>query len=75
VGGDGIVSRSSQWSEDLQKQGIPAHLLRAAHWDSVKIARAVELIGRLVREAVPRWSPEQVSQARKKLLGGWGFGG
>jgi pimeloyl-ACP methyl ester carboxylesterase len=74
IGGDGIVSRSSQWSDDLQKQGIPAHLLRAAHWESVKIASAVELIGRLVREPQPRWKPDQVTQARKKLLAGWGFG-
>jgi pimeloyl-ACP methyl ester carboxylesterase len=69
LGGDGIVSRASQWSEDLQKQGIPAYLLRSAHWESVKTVRAAELIGRLVREAQPRWKEEEVAEARKKLLG------
>jgi pimeloyl-ACP methyl ester carboxylesterase len=69
LGGDGIVSRASQWSEDLQKQGIPAYLLRSPHWSSVKTVSAAELIARLVREAQPRWKPEQVAQARKKWLG------
>jgi hypothetical protein len=74
LGGDGIVSRGSQWSEDLQNQGIPACLLRATHGESVKTARAAELLDKLVREPQPRWKPEQVLLARKKLLGGWGFG-
>ncbi len=69
LGGDGIVSTASQWSEDLQKQGIPAYLLRATHRDAVRSARAAELIARLVREAQPRWKADQVTQARKKLLG------
>jgi pimeloyl-ACP methyl ester carboxylesterase len=68
-GGDGVVSCASQWSEDLQKQGIPAHLLRSTHWDAVRAARGVELIGRLVREHQPRWKDEEVSKARKLLLG------
>ena len=70
LGGDGIVSRASQWSEDLQKQGVPAYLLRSAHWESVKTFRAAELIGRLVREAQPRWKEDEVAEARKRLLGG-----
>ncbi len=69
LGGDGVVSCGSQWSEDLQKQGIPAHVLRTTHWDAVRGARGAELIGRLVRDPQPRWKDEQVSQARKKLLG------
>ena len=69
LGGDGVVSCASQWSEDLQKQGIPAHLLRATHWEAVRGARGVELIGRLVREPQPRWKDEQISKARKLLLG------
>jgi pimeloyl-ACP methyl ester carboxylesterase len=69
LGGDGIVSTRSQWSDDLQKQGIPAYLLRATHRDAVRSARAAELIARLVRDAQPRWKADEVARARKKLLG------
>jgi pimeloyl-ACP methyl ester carboxylesterase len=69
LSGDGVVSCASQWSDDLQKQGIPAHMLRAAHWDAVRAAAGVELIGKLVRDPQPRWKDEQVSKLRKLLLG------
>jgi pimeloyl-ACP methyl ester carboxylesterase len=69
LGSDGVVPYSSQWSEDLQKQGVPAHVLKTAHWDAVKTARGAEFVTKLVREAQPRWKAEQVSEAKKKIFG------
>jgi pimeloyl-ACP methyl ester carboxylesterase len=69
VGGDGVVPLKSQWSEDLQAQGVPAYALRTAHWEAMKTTRAAELLSRLVREKQPRWDERQVAEARKKLLG------
>jgi pimeloyl-ACP methyl ester carboxylesterase len=68
-GGDGVVSCKSQWSDDLQAQGISAHSLRATHWDAVRSAKGAELLGRLVREPHKRWDERAVREARKKLLG------
>lgn len=70
LGTDGIVSTKSQWSEDLQQQGIPAHLLRTTHWDAMKTAKGAELISKLIRESQPRWKAEEVAEAKKKLLNG-----
>jgi pimeloyl-ACP methyl ester carboxylesterase len=70
LGGDGVVSCKSQWSEDLQAQGIPAHSLRATHWDAVRSAKGAELLDRLIREPHKRWDERAVREARKKLLGG-----
>jgi pimeloyl-ACP methyl ester carboxylesterase len=70
LGSDGVVAYSSQWSEDLQKQGIPAHVLKTAHWNAVKTKEGAEFVAKLVREAQPRWKAEQVSEAKKKTFGG-----
>lgn len=70
LGTDGVVSSTSQWSEDLQKQGVPAHLLRTTHWDAMKTARGAEFLSKLILDPQPRWKAEQVSEAKKKLLGG-----
>jgi pimeloyl-ACP methyl ester carboxylesterase len=70
LGGDGVVSCKSQWSEDLQTQGIPAVSLHATHWDAVRSAKGAELLGRLVQESQKRWDERTVREARKKLLGG-----
>jgi hypothetical protein len=70
LGGDGIVSCKSQWSEDLQAQGIPAHSLRTTHWDAVRSPKGAELLGRLVQESQKRWDERTVREVRKKLLGG-----
>jgi len=70
LGGDMLVSCKSQWTEDLQAQGIPAHLLKATHWDAVRSPKGAELLGRLVDEAQQRWDEGAVREARKKLLGG-----
>lgn len=68
-GTDGLVALSSQWSEDLQKQGVPAHVFKVAHWDAVKTVDGARFIGRVVRRPQPRWSDDEVNAAKRKLLG------
>src|SRR5205823_4734227 len=70
LGGDGLVALSSQWSEDLQGQGIPARAIKAAHWDAVKTPKGAEQIAKIALESHPRWKTEQVLEGRKKILGG-----
>jgi pimeloyl-ACP methyl ester carboxylesterase len=69
LGTDGVVSTKAQWSEDLQKQGIPAHLLHSPHWDVMKTRSGAEFVSKVIRDAQPRWKDEQVKAARKKYLG------
>jgi pimeloyl-ACP methyl ester carboxylesterase len=69
IGGDGLVLTRSQWTEDLQKQGVPAYLMHCTHWDAVRSARAAEFLARLVRTPQPRWDAAQVAQVRKRMLG------
>jgi pimeloyl-ACP methyl ester carboxylesterase len=69
LAGDGVVSCHSQWSDDLQAQGIPAHALHAVHWDAMTSQRAADLLARLVKEPLHRWDARAVREARKKLLG------
>src|SRR5262249_20422872 len=44
IGGDYIVVGKSQWSEELQRQGVPAYPLRVTHWDVMTNERSAELI-------------------------------
>jgi pimeloyl-ACP methyl ester carboxylesterase len=69
VTGDGLVQLRCQWPEDLQMQGIPAVALAATHWAAVRTNRGAELAARLVREHQPRWGPDELAVARKRLLG------
>lgn len=69
LGTDGIVTSRAQWTEDLQKQGVPALLLRTAHWDAMKSTKGAAFICKIVCEKQPRWKEEQVNEAKKKLLG------
>ena len=65
---DGLVPVPSQWTPDLRRQGVPAVLLQANHREAVRGARAVEVLGRVVREGQPRWSADQVRKAVKDIL-------
>lgn len=67
VEGDGIVSTRSQWSEDLQAQGIPVHQIHTDHLRAARGKPGVTLITELVQESQPRWSASDVSAARKRL--------
>jgi pimeloyl-ACP methyl ester carboxylesterase len=68
LGGDGIVSTRSQWSDDLQRQGVPVHVLTTMHREAMRLPRCHELLRQLVSEPQPRWSAEQVATTRRKLL-------
>jgi pimeloyl-ACP methyl ester carboxylesterase len=69
LAGDGVVSCHSQWSDDLQAQGIPAFSLFTAHWEAMTTTRAADLLARLVKEPLPRWNAATVRNARRKLIG------
>jgi pimeloyl-ACP methyl ester carboxylesterase len=67
--GDGAVSCKSQWSPDLQKQGIPAARLTTTHFTVLRAPKTIEKIAELAREDHPRWSPEKVQSMRKSIVG------
>jgi pimeloyl-ACP methyl ester carboxylesterase len=67
--GDGVVFSRSQWSADLQQQGVPAYGIRTSHWDAMSSTRTIDLVSRLVIEPQPRWDERKVAEARKQLLG------
>jgi pimeloyl-ACP methyl ester carboxylesterase len=66
--GDGIVARESQWSEDLQSQGIPVVAVHELHMTVMRTAKGVEAISKLVTQDLKRWDGPQVAQARKEVL-------
>ncbi|MFO0841274.1 MAG: alpha/beta fold hydrolase [Gemmataceae bacterium] len=69
LGGDGVVSCRSQWSAELQAQGVPAYSIRATHWDAMTSSRTPDLLARLVAEPMPRWDEAKVIEARMALIG------
>lgn len=68
--GDGMVSCKSQWSPDLQKQGIPAVRLATTHLTVLRAPKTVEKIAELVRAPHPRWTADKVEAMRKSIVGG-----
>jgi pimeloyl-ACP methyl ester carboxylesterase len=69
LSGDGVVSLRSQWTADLQAQGIPAVTVAADHLSMVRSAAGAAAIAELVRTPQPRWSQARVAAARKAILG------
>jgi pimeloyl-ACP methyl ester carboxylesterase len=67
--GDGVVSCRSQWTEDLQEQGIPAFPLALGHREALLTARGIELLTQLAVSPLPRWDSAKVAAVRKQLLG------
>jgi len=67
--GDGVVSCRSQWTEDLQRQGVPAFALPLGHRDTLTTAQGIELLGRLASSLLPRWQANQIQSARRLILG------
>jgi len=65
---DGVVPCKSQWTPDLQKQGIPAVGVIGSHREVVHEARVAETLVGLLREKQTRWSPERIDQAKKEFL-------
>jgi pimeloyl-ACP methyl ester carboxylesterase len=67
--GDGVVSTRSQWSAELQAQGVPAYSIRTTHWDAMTNSRIPDLLARLAIEPMPRWDEAKVIEARMTLIG------
>lgn len=77
LSGDTVVSLTSQWPEDLQKQGIPAMLAMSTHNNAMKTPESIKAIVEAAREKLVRWTPDQTEKARKSLFEtsfGRGFG-
>ncbi len=66
--GDGLVQCRCQWTEELQRQGVPCFPVDCTHLMVPRIRAGAELIARLVRDPLPRWSERQVAQARRQVL-------
>jgi pimeloyl-ACP methyl ester carboxylesterase len=68
LGTDGMVSCRCQWTEDLQKQGIPAVALHKNHHNAIASQAGADVVARLVRENQPRWDAAKVAAEKKKIL-------
>lgn len=66
--GDGVLSRSSQWSPDLQEQGIPVAKLDTVHGLAMRSESCARTLCRLLVTPQPRWPKEGVEAARKEIL-------
>lgn len=62
--GDGLVSPASQWPADLQAQGIPMLHLNTTHFTVMHSRKLAPAIAELARTSQPRWTAQQVEQAR-----------
>jgi pimeloyl-ACP methyl ester carboxylesterase len=67
--GDGFVSCKSQWTEELQEQGIPALAVSDTHRHIMHSKKSIDVLAELVREPQPRWDAKHVAKARKEILG------
>jgi len=65
---DWVVPCRSQWSDDLQEQGIPAIRLKVCHLDIVQKPESIAVVARAVREPAPRWDRQRVLQERHDIL-------
>lgn len=69
--GDGLVSKRSQWTEELQSQGVRAVPVSDTHWHVLHGKKGVELIASLVREPQVRWDAARVAAMRREIFGGF----
>jgi hypothetical protein len=67
--GDGMVSSDSQWTEELQEQGIPAVPIGIDHFTIMRSKAGAEKIAQLIREPQPRWNAARVAEARQRFFG------
>jgi pimeloyl-ACP methyl ester carboxylesterase len=67
--GDFCVTCRSQWSEDLQKQGVPVYPLGSTHWHVMYCTKAIDKMAELIREPQPRWDAKKVAAMKKQLIG------
>jgi triacylglycerol esterase/lipase EstA (alpha/beta hydrolase family) len=58
---DTLVPVQSQWSKDLQEQGIPVVRWPTGHGQIVRKSRPAHKIAEVIREPQPRWKADQVA--------------
>jgi pimeloyl-ACP methyl ester carboxylesterase len=63
----GMIAGTSQWTEDLQKQGVPVVAMPATHLTVMLQPSVADELARLAREPQPRWTPKDVDSARRRL--------
>ena len=66
---DGLVYIRSQWTDDLQRCGVPAAFAPVSHFDAMLNPISIKTICDLAREKLTRWSPDEAEKARKVLFG------
>lgn len=66
---DGVVRLHSQWPEDLQALGVPSVLAVSSHIDAMEDPDSLKAICTLASGKITRWSPDEVTAARKVLFG------
>lgn len=66
---DGVVTCVSQWTADLQKQGIPAVCVVSSHAQMVADQKVAETVAELLRGKQERWPAERVDKAKKEIFG------
>jgi hypothetical protein len=69
VPSDGVVCCDCQWTEDLQRQGIPAVCLPCGHLNVMRTKPGEEKIVDLVRQNLPRWDQTKVATEKPSILG------
>lgn len=69
LAGDTVVAASSQWPEELQKQGISAVAVRCTHFEAMTGEKPIAAIVEVVNGKVKRWDEDEVATARKALFG------
>jgi pimeloyl-ACP methyl ester carboxylesterase len=65
--GDLAVSHRCQWSEDLQKQGIPAVRLETLHFLVMNSRDCARCLADAALNDRPRWGESEVRQMRQRL--------
>jgi len=68
--GDGLLSVSCQWPDELQRQGVPAVPLKTVHLMAVRTKVGADVIARAVREKQPRWNETKVREMRDSFARG-----
>ncbi len=66
-GGDWVVSHEEQWSQDLQKQNIPAVRVPVVHTDAMTNWNSIEPIVGLVAQKINRFTSAEVVLMRASL--------
>jgi hypothetical protein len=65
---DLIVPCKCQWTQDLQKQGVPVVKCVTNHHHVMRKVVSAKIIAQVIRDKYPRWTAVQVADAVKELF-------